>query len=142
MESTSRRRPIAVCQQLRVTCRTPCATQVWSDKPAPCLTHTSFTIHPAGGKFRSPEKENAEGYSRAHSCWRLCVRNHTTGLITAVDVDPPIDGTRVEIYQDYRDEIAKGPKDREAILPGADGKSILMSDPQVSWCHLKPEDFP
>ena len=50
--------------------------------------------------------------------------------------------TCFEIYNQYAAEIAKGPKQREVMLPGADGRSVLTSDPEAKYCGLEPEDFP
>jgi hypothetical protein len=47
----------------------------------------------------------------------------------------------VVIYDHYSDEIAKGPAQREAILPGADGRSVLNDDPDARYCHLTAASF-
>jgi hypothetical protein len=56
------------------------------------------------------------------------------------DTQPP--PSCLQLQQDYADVIAKSPADRERILPGVDGQSILLRDPQAKRCDLRPEDFP
>lgn len=48
----------------------------------------------------------------------------------------------VDLYNQYAAEIAKGPKEREAMLPGADGRSVLDSDPSAKACGITSKDFP
>ena len=65
------------------------------------------------------------------------------GAVTAVSASssPQPSKMCVEIYQQYSAEIAKGPKQREAMLPGVDGRSILTSDPDAKACVITPEYF-
>jgi hypothetical protein len=60
----------------------------------------------------------------------------------ATDRDPQPVESCVAIYDHYDAEIAKGSAQREAVLPGADGRSLIADDPDARYCHLTEADFP
>lgn len=47
----------------------------------------------------------------------------------------------VEIYEEYKAEVAKGAKGRELVLPGVDGRSMLDSDPDAKACGITAQDL-
>lgn len=56
----------------------------------------------------------------------------------SVSDDPPTGRTCLQLQLDYGDAINRSPQLREQILPGADGRSSLVDDPQAEYCHLTP----
>jgi hypothetical protein len=70
------------------------------------------------------------------------VLSTSIATVVAADAPPKLEKSCIQIYEDYLAAIEKGPVQREAILPGTNGASILDSDPQAEYCGLKPEDFP
>jgi hypothetical protein len=47
----------------------------------------------------------------------------------------------IDIQIKYADAISKSPEARELIMPGVDGKSTLLNDPQAAYCGLTPDSF-
>jgi hypothetical protein len=53
---------------------------------------------------------------------------------------PPMTKTCLELQEAYASAVRSSPQAREQILPGKDGRSSLLVDPQAQYCHLTPED--
>jgi hypothetical protein len=49
--------------------------------------------------------------------------------------------TCLKIYQDYQKDIAISAAERNRVLVGKNGHSILDSDPDAKYCNIKPSDF-
>jgi hypothetical protein len=62
-------------------------------------------------------------------------------LIQAVlSEDPPRSTlTCVDIASRYVDAMQSSPEMREMILPGRDGESVVLTDPEAEVCGVRPE---
>ena len=54
---------------------------------------------------------------------------------------PPLPGSCLELQADYAKAIEQSPISRERILPGIDGRSTMLTDPQAQYCGLQPSSF-
>ena len=54
---------------------------------------------------------------------------------------PPLSKSCLELQTDYAKAIEESPISRERILPGVDGKSTMLTDPQAQYCGLQPSSF-
>lgn len=59
--------------------------------------------------------------------------------LTKADSPPTLNYSCLELLQKYVEAVQR-PVDRERILPGKDGQSTLLRDPQAQYCHVLPED--
>jgi hypothetical protein len=64
-----------------------------------------------------------------------------TAELTKADPPPQLTQSCLQLQQSYVEAVQKSPADRERILPGIDGRSTLLSDPQAQYCGITPEDF-
>jgi hypothetical protein len=63
------------------------------------------------------------------------------GEATKKGPPPQLTQTCLELQQRYAEAVLRSPADRERILPGVDGQSTLLRDPQAKYCDIRPEDF-
>jgi len=54
---------------------------------------------------------------------------------------PPLSKSCLELQTDYAKAIEESPISHERILPGVDGKSTMLTDPQAQYCGLQPSSF-
>jgi hypothetical protein len=54
---------------------------------------------------------------------------------------PPLPESCLELQTEYATAIEQSLVSRERILPGIDGKSTMLTDPQAQYCGLQPSSF-
>jgi hypothetical protein len=63
------------------------------------------------------------------------------GEMAKDDAAAPSSVTCLKLQEDYVAAVQSSPLQRERILPGADGRSYVLDDPQARYCQIEPEDI-
>ena len=59
----------------------------------------------------------------------------------AIEVTSRYAAAQSEPQQDYFGTTQRSPADQELTLPGIEGQSILLRDPQAKYCEIFPKSF-
>jgi hypothetical protein len=61
--------------------------------------------------------------------------------LTKAEAAAPQSVSCLKLQQEYAAAVQSSPLQRERILPGVDGRSYLLDDPQAKYCKIRPEDI-